>query len=173
MTHRIDLNKIIDLNYPVAEIGCAEGLFSLDILKWGVNLYMVDNWRTIPGQKGDGGYTQEWHDKNYMEAMERIKPYSSKVVVLRGLSVEMSKLVADNSLGLVYVDCDHSYKGVKADIEAWYPKLIKGGVMAFHDYENQNYGVKPAVKEFCKKHNLRINLLPENKISDAGAWFRK
>jgi predicted O-methyltransferase YrrM len=34
---------------------------------------------------------------------------------------------------LIFVDGLHEYEGVKADFEAWFPKVIEGGVMAFHD----------------------------------------
>lgn len=165
--YRRDLNQIIDLKLPAAEIGVAEGYFSADILRWGVpKLYMVDAWKTL-NVSGDGGSPQEWHDKNCQDAVNRVKEFGKKAVILRGLSVEMAKKVKDNSLGYVNIDCDHSYEGVKKDIEAWFPKLVKGGVMSFHDYENPAYGVKRAVKELGKE----IHLLPEDKMEDAGAYI--
>jgi hypothetical protein len=169
--YRRDLHKIIDLSLPAAEIGVAEGYFSADILSWGVHkLYMVDNWGTLP-VKGDGGNPQSWHERNYIEALERTSKYNRKV--LRGISWEMAGMVEDNSLGFINIDCDHSYEGVTNDINAWWPKLVKGGVMAFHDYENNAYGVKTAVTEFCRANSIEINLLPEDKIADAGCYIIK
>jgi predicted O-methyltransferase YrrM/glycosyltransferase involved in cell wall biosynthesis len=34
---------------------------------------------------------------------------------------------------LIFVDGLHEYESVKADFEAWFPKVIEGGIMAFHD----------------------------------------
>jgi predicted O-methyltransferase YrrM len=34
----------------------------------------------------------------------------------------------------IWVDGDHSYVGVKADIDAWLPRISSGGIIAFHDY---------------------------------------
>ena len=34
----------------------------------------------------------------------------------------------------IWVDGDHSYEGVKGDIEAWLPKLMPKAIIAFHDY---------------------------------------
>lgn len=168
--YRRDLNQIIDLKKPAAEIGVAEGYFSADILSWGVPiLYMVDAWEHID-QYGDAANAQEWHDKNYNDAIERVSKYGKKAVILKGRSVEMAKKVR-RKLGYVNIDCDHSYQGVKADIEAWWPKLSRGGVMSFHDYENPNYGVKQAVTEFASKNGLEIHLLPEDKQEDAGAYL--
>lgn len=40
----------------------------------------------------------------------------------------------DGSLDFVFIDGDHEYDGVMADIRAWLPKVRKGGVIAGHDY---------------------------------------
>ena len=34
---------------------------------------------------------------------------------------------------LLFIDGDHSYDSVLADFTAWFPKLIDGGIIAFHD----------------------------------------
>lgn len=41
------------------------------------------------------------------------------------------KMAAPN---MVFVDGDHTYEGCKGDIEAWFPHLAPGGIMAVHDY---------------------------------------
>ena len=65
--HRVELRKLLsyyELPWTVAEIGVAEGRFSLDMIKWGLHkLYLVDNWGKIEGVTGDGNYENEWHDK--------------------------------------------------------------------------------------------------------------
>ena len=35
---------------------------------------------------------------------------------------------------MIWIDGDHSYEGVKGDIDAWTRRVRKGGVIAFHDY---------------------------------------
>lgn len=42
---------------------------------------------------------------------------------VQGRSPDMSDMFNNDSLDFVFVDGDHSYKGCKADIEAWWPKL--------------------------------------------------
>jgi predicted O-methyltransferase YrrM len=34
---------------------------------------------------------------------------------------------------VAFIDGLHEYEGVKADFEAWFPKVVDGGMMAFHD----------------------------------------
>jgi len=34
----------------------------------------------------------------------------------------------------LFIDGEHDYENVKLDLQLWYPKLIYGGLIAFHDY---------------------------------------
>lgn len=176
ITHRTQLvDLLIDLKLPLtaALIGIAEGYDSEDLLKGGLQkLYMVDNWATIAGQQGDGGHPQEWHDKNFADALHRVSPYADKIKILRGMSVEMSRQVEDNSLGLVYFDGDHSLEGMRADLSAWFPKVCHGGIIAGHDYLNMSYGVWDAVYEFTKGL-YEVHVIHEDKPEDAGFYFIK
>lgn len=60
-------------------------------------------------------------------------------------SVDASKNF-DKKVGLLFIDGDHSYEMVKSDFEAWYPKLMNKGVVAFHDSTSWG-GVRQLVKE--------------------------
>jgi hypothetical protein len=169
----VDLLKYFNLPLIAAEIGVAEGNYSKDLLESGIEkLYSVDAWKQLQ-QTGDGGYDQEWHDKNYKSTVEKLKSFGYKSEIIRGISYLISDGIEDLTLGLVYIDCDHSYIAVSRDIASWYPKLVHGGIMAFHDYENTGYGVKQAVNDFAIENNLEVHLIPEDKPEDAGAWIQK
>jgi hypothetical protein len=177
--YRRDLWKVLPHPGSGAEIGVAEGYFAAEMLRWSLPLYrvyLVDRWRSVPTQKGDASNPQAWHDKNFLETKTRLSEFGDRAVFFRGDSVEMAKGMPDDALVLVNIDCDHSFEGVTADIWAWYPKLVQGGVMSFHDYENPVYGVKKAVTQFLK-HALSaavtLTLLPEDKMEDAGAYIIK
>lgn len=171
--YRSELHKIIDLTLPACEVGVAEGLFSRDILNWGIpKLYLVDVWETIQVY-GDGASPQEWHDKNFQNVQRLMLPYGKDAVILKGLSVEMAKKIKDESLGFVYLDAGHSFEAVMADLEAYYPKVVCGGIIAGHDYLNTDYGVYGAVEQFCKLRGLEPILIPEDRTHDAGFYFKK
>lgn len=176
ITHRIQLPSLMkSLGLPMvaSEAGVAEGNFSRDLITEGIEkLYSVDNWGTIEGQSGDAASSNDWHLSNYNNAIKLLKPFGEKSIILKGLSSEMAKHIPDNTLGLVYVDCCHEYLCVKSDIESYYPKLVNGGIMAFHDYLTYD-GVSMAVNEFARVNNLELHLLPENAVKDAGCFFLK
>lgn len=176
--HRIQLvtHLLPSLHKPLigAEIGVAEGNFSRDMLQAGMTmLFMVDVWERIKNQKGDASHGQSWHDWNWNHAQRITLPWVSNRKFLRGLSIEMAKRVPDESLSLVYLDADHSYEGVTSDLQAWFPKVVKGGVIAGHDYLNEAYGVKKAVQHFCEVYSFRAYTIPEDKDEDAGFYFIK
>jgi len=64
----------------------------------------------------------------------------------------------DGELGLIYIDGDHKYSAVKQDLDLWYPKIQHGGFIVGDDYSNAFPGVKRAVNEFVKKHNLKLHM---------------
>jgi predicted O-methyltransferase YrrM len=39
----------------------------------------------------------------------------------------------EQNLDFLFIDGDHTYKGVKEDFEMYSPLVRKGGVIAFHD----------------------------------------
>jgi predicted O-methyltransferase YrrM len=53
----------------------------------------------------------------------------------------------DAYFDFVFIDADHTYDAVKLDINAWWPKVKMGGVLAGHDWVNEFPGVEKAVRE--------------------------
>lgn len=43
----------------------------------------------------------------------------------------------------LFIDADHSYDGVKADFELWYPRVKSGGIVAFHDIRGAQIDYAP------------------------------
>jgi len=60
---------------------------------------------------------------------------------------------------LLFIDGDHDYKAVVGDIAGWVPKVVPGGIVAFHDYapspkqliKHKLQGVKRAIDEWNAK----------------------
>ena len=59
---------------------------------------------------------------------------SGKVRCVLGDSVRGLKALPDNHFDMIYVDADHAYGAVCADMEAAKPKLKPGGLMVMNDY---------------------------------------
>lgn len=179
-----------------AEVGTFRGEFSLEIVKnWGGRLYMIDVWRPLDGDYEDISNHGNFVNGVYADAMENIKGYEDKAIMIRAKSEIASTMFNDNSLDFVYIDANHAYDFVVQDIELWYPKVKSGGYLCGHDYitlfnwyedtacapngkdkyiwsEDKYtglFGVNPAVDEFCKKYNYELRITDEGFAS----WYIK
>lgn len=70
--------------------------------------------------------------------------------VLKMNSLKASEQFEDGSVDMVFIDGDHAYEAVKADIKAWFPKARK--LICGHDYPFR--GVRKAVHEIF--HTVRV-----------------
>jgi hypothetical protein len=72
-----------------------------------------------------------------------------------GDSSSVLRTFPDSYFDFIYIDGDHSYQGVKRDIEAGKSKVKRDGFLIFNDYtywspvECMPYGVIQAVNELC------------------------
>lgn len=79
-----------------------------------------------------------------------------------GDSVRVLNSFPDKIFDFVYVDADHSYKSVKAEIAVIKKKIKSGGIVMFNDYtrwsitEVQPYGVQSAVNELMNELDLKM-----------------
>lgn len=71
------------------------------------------------------------------------------VGAIRLPSVEAVKIVPpEMTFDFIFIDGAHDYESVKADLDAWLPKLSPGGMIAGHDYDHGWPGVVNAVDEW-------------------------
>ena len=91
--------------------------------------------------------TQEVWDARYFYAC-KLMFWFPQLHVVRMSSVEASKIFPKHHFDLVFIDADHTYEHVMADIEAWLPLVKSGGLLTGHDYGGRKVGVKQAVDEY-------------------------
>lgn len=62
--------------------------------------------------------------------------YGNLISLIITDSISASRLFPDASLDWVHLDARHDYDGLKADIEAWLPKVKPGGWLSGDDYDH-------------------------------------
>lgn len=96
----------------------------------------------------------------YNEALKNLEPVKDVVEILNMSSPEAAELFVDDYVTFVFIDGSHDYQSVKADIEAWWPKVKAGGVLAGDDYQPSWPGVIQAVHEFSEQIGLDFYISP-------------
>ena len=178
--NRIELISQLGKEFPNGkgvEVGSFKGEFAKQICEvWSGNLYMVDVWRGLGSEYIDAS-NHNMHTDAYAEAMNNIKGFEDRAVMIRAESKVAADMFADNSLDFVYIDANHAYDYVVEDIALWYPKVKNNGFVLGHDYIAMDwyndpnfmkngkdkhifglngfyygvFGVNPAVDEFCEE----------------------
>lgn len=128
-----------ELGFKVgAEIGVMKGEYAQVICEAApdIHLYCVDPWQAYEGyDMGD----QAKMDEFFAKAQKRLRPYPNKTFI-REFSVTAAHKFANNSLDFVYIDAAHDFVNVVNDLNAWTPKVRKGGIISGHDYVLRGMG---------------------------------
>jgi predicted O-methyltransferase YrrM len=136
---RADFHSYVEIG---VHTGASLSFLLLELQKRGGRfaVYGVDKWE-------DGAVFASFHARLLQNNLTTATQY------LRKPSVEAALDFKDESQDFVFIDADHSYEAVKADIEAWYPKVRPGGMLAGHDYNEPSCGVTQAV---CERFGPRV-----------------
>lgn len=78
-----------------------------------------------------------------------------KIKLIKGDSKAIGKKW-NSSVGLVFIDGDHSFEGVKSDIKYWLPKINIGGYAAFHDVVGTVLGLEVLIDDLKTKGWLEV-----------------
>jgi len=136
----------------VVEIGVAKADNSVSILEELPikKLILIDPYMAYVENKQSVSFEDDFN-----VAMEKISKYK-QVQFIKKTSEEAVKDI-DEPLDFVYIDGNHSYSFVMADILNYYPLLRKEGVIGGHDYTPFHHpGVVRAVDEFVEQQD-RLN----------------
>ena len=80
----------------------------------------------------------------------------TNIIKIKMSSESFSNIVADNSIDFVYIDGDHTYKGVTNDIIKWRSKIKPGGYIGGHDYVEGREEIIRAVNENFIDYKIKI-----------------
>lgn len=131
------------------EIGCWKGrsacFMAVEIANSGkkIRFDCIDTWL---GSADMQDHKEVIEGTLFSEFLANTAPVAHLRNVIRMPSVEAARQYEDGSLDFVFIDADHAYDCVSADIKAWWPKVKPGGVIAGDDAQGK--GVDRAVREF-------------------------
>src|SRR5262249_8670219 len=132
-------------------LGAEAGDLAREVLaRWpGRSLTLIDTWVA----KADGSPYGSHQQESKKSACQMLAQRDKRVKLLQSDSKQAAQEWQESSLDWVYVDGDHSFRVTGPNLEAWWPKLKPGGLMAGHAYldafspSNGLFGVKSAVDQ--------------------------
>lgn len=162
------LEKVKNLDGNYAELGVHRGGTSRIIfknLKKDETLYGFDTFegfdeKDVEYESSIGVETKSGHFSNTsiqkvtktitgsIEGMESLK-------LRKGYFPETFKGLENLNWKFVHLDAD-LYNPIKAGLEKFYPRLVRGGVILVHDYGGGYFGTKKAVDEFSLENKIQI-----------------
>lgn len=190
---RTDMALVAEMYFKqtgnAVEVGVWEGEFAAHNLKsWKGHYYMVDKWAHRQGGDNDknmpdAGSWEQVLDK----AKQNVFPFDGRARIFKEESVAAVVHFNDNRFDWIYIDAQHDYESLKADLNAWWPKIREGGLFSGDDYgdagdkrwsetygdvANQyNWGVQKAVEEFAAQVGRQVHVTWMNDKSATPSWY--
>jgi hypothetical protein len=141
MKDRYDLAVSLLKNLKSDSVGVEVGVFTA---QWssrvlgGTNvgkIYQIDPYKNFPDKEyRDGVNYRSDLDSIFKTAQNNLSKYKGRYEFLRGTSDDFIQKFDDNSLEFVFIDGNHMFEYAKHDIELWYPKVKKGGLLIGDDF---------------------------------------
>jgi predicted O-methyltransferase YrrM len=150
----------------IVEVGCWLGrsaCFMAELIKSSeksVRFDCVDTWRPpVPELRhvvsGNGNTLVDDFVRNLNDAL--VLEY---VNVIQTTSLEVVNMYTDKSLDFVFLDNEHTEEHVFLELNAWWPKIKSGGILAGHDFAEIEWpGVVIAVNRFCKSKRKKFEVV--------------
>lgn len=147
----------------IVEVGVFKGEFAKELIKIfsPKKIYLVDIFQghAKSGDKDGNNYQVVNLDNEFIKLKKEYDTNPS-VDIIKSDSKTFLKELPDNSIDLIYIDGDHSYEGVKNDLQLSFSKVKNNGYICGHDYIEPRFkGVVRAVNEFCEENNLTIKYI--------------
>ena len=113
---------------------------------------MVDRWENVETD------FYRHTEQRYQDVLSR---FSAPYVVSRHDSLSEARATPDANYDWVYLDDEHSFTHVTKELDAWWSKIGRNGILAGHDYADQHrwplwMSVKDAVDAWGKRQQQAI-----------------
>lgn len=130
----------------VVEIGVALGGHAEAILSntavehyYGVDPYVFNYDVKDQFNTDVGNYSARWGGMNFFYLYKwvknvRLAPFGDRASIIREYSTTASGRFEEESIDCIFIDGNHNYPDVVKDLQAWYPKLRKRGIILGDDY---------------------------------------
>jgi hypothetical protein len=149
----------------IVEVGTWMGRTTVALAEHALGtVWAVDHFKGGPGFVPElEGKPEDWLYKQFRANVDDPRLGKKCILTVKKSSQEAAKefheknaraLIDNHAWGvqlfdMIFIDAAHDYPDVKADILAWRPLLVPGGLLCGHDLRPAYPGVEQAVAELC------------------------
>jgi hypothetical protein len=163
-----------DFSHKIIEFIAPKKLHLIDVWKWTYydwdkppvselkNIADFKVWAKSLDPEYDGGHPDRMLERFYQDLTRLAKTERrSSVQLHRGQSSDIGRQFPDRYFDVIYIDADHHYDAVLADLFAYAPKLKRGGILWGDDFledlsrTDGLYGTIDAVNTFVKRTDFK------------------
>ena len=175
VTFCVELINKFELS-TVAEVGVFRGDFAEKVLRKceAIERYtMIDPWRNLSDWNKPSNKKNSTFEEFFQETMQKTEFVKEKRKVLRGKTTEIIGQIEDNTYDFVYIDGDHTLRGISIDLINLWPKVKSTGFIVGDDFspsiwqhsrEFEPTMVFPFAVYFAEALNVKIYALPYNQF---------
>lgn len=161
----------------MAEVGVWYGEFAATILTDcpGISTYyLIDPWRPLDDWNKPANVAVDQFAEAHRAALAAVAFAGSRTVVLRGTTREVANTIPEASLDAVYIDGDHTLRGITIDLIRMLPKLRPDGLLGGDDFfaDPWHHGaryeptlVSPFAVHFAEAMEVPIVALPHRQFA--------
>jgi hypothetical protein len=141
----------------IVEVGSWRGKSTIAMARavlragFGVRVYAVDPHEAFQGVYGGQFGAQ---DRGAFFA-NMVRSGCFRAVRLLNVSSEVITPGWQLGVGMMFIDGDHTYRGVKRDFECWCPYLVPGACIAFDDAKDPNMGPYKLISQLVDSPNYK------------------
>ena len=163
LKHRMCLADVCNaMNFKEAvEVGTHHAIFADQFMsRFRGEIWLVDPWAEMhpefPTFYPSINHVSVSREDDMHTARTIMEKYGDRVHFMRTTSVEAASRIMYESIDFVYLDGLHDFESVSRDIEAWYPKVRKNGIISGHDYHPDLPDVIRAVDDFRERAGIEL-----------------
>jgi len=129
-------------------------------------IHLFDTFEGFPAcdLKGETGEASTYTTRHFADTglsrMRRLGIAPDKMILYPGYFPDTAVGAANHLFALVNLDAD-LYRPTLSGLQFFYPRVLPGGVLFIHDYNNKWPGIIRAVDEFCRDIPEKPVLIPD------------
>lgn len=124
-----------------------------------ISIDPYDNRYIETGFPGSGLSIRLFNRYNHWVRDRNLKKYGvDNVKLFTACSYDIANWFNNSTVGLLFIDGDHTYPAVKTDLQLYIPKLKSGGILIMHDRYLD--GVTRAIREEINDEQFKQKPLP-------------